>query len=158
MYGIARWRSARAPIAALPGSRALSVLVLILGVMGNDIPPRLMELARFQAGVVSRRQAMHVGMSPSSITAKVTSGRWRHLHLGVYATFTGPVTRDASLWAALLYAGNAAQLFAALRARGYRGTLKPCSAACTARAGRRDSIAVAGPVRPSARLSREQRL
>jgi hypothetical protein len=44
---------------------------------------------------------------------------------------------------------TAAQLFAALRARGYRGTLKPCSAACTAgsrqsQAGRRERIATAG--------------
>src|SRR6202000_1367115 len=29
---------------------------------------------------------------------------------GVYATFTGPVTRDARLWAAVLYAGPGAYL------------------------------------------------
>jgi len=89
----------------------LSVLPRIIGGMSNDISPALREQARLQAGVISRRQAMQTGgMSRNGIHTKVTSGRWRHIHLGVYATFTGPVTRDASLWAALLYAGKGAQL------------------------------------------------
>ena len=32
------------------------------------------------------------------------------VHRGVYATFTGPIPRDAQLWAAVLYAGPGAQL------------------------------------------------
>jgi hypothetical protein len=35
----------------------------------------------------------------------VRSGRWRRLHLGVYAAFTGEATRHAWLWAAVLRAG-----------------------------------------------------
>jgi hypothetical protein len=111
MKDVGRPRAANVPhLSDLSGKYRLSVPVLILGVMGKDIPPRLRELARFQAGMVNRRQAMQAGMSRSSITAKVTSGRWRLIHLGVYATFTGPMTRDAALWAALLYAGKGAQL------------------------------------------------
>jgi hypothetical protein len=78
--------------------------------MISDIPPRLLEQARFQAGVVARRQAIQAGMSKNGITSKVTSGRWRHVYSGVYATFTGPITRDARLWAVVLYAGRGAQL------------------------------------------------
>ena len=84
--------------------------MVILGGMGNDISPRLRELARYQAGVIGRRQAVQVGMSNNGIASKITSGRWRRIHPGVYATFTGPITRDAHLWAALLHAGKGAQL------------------------------------------------
>jgi hypothetical protein len=82
----------------------------ILGGMGNDIPPRLLELVRVQAGMITRQQASLAGMAESSVRSKVVTGHWRHILPRVYATFTGPMTRDASLWAALLYAGKGAQL------------------------------------------------
>jgi hypothetical protein len=78
--------------------------------MGSDVPSGLLELARFQAGMISRRQAIGSGMAASAVASKVASGRWRMICLGVYATFTGPVGRDARLWAAVLYAGTGAQL------------------------------------------------
>jgi hypothetical protein len=78
--------------------------------MSNDIPPGLGDVARFQAGVVSRQQALRSGMSRSAITSKVRCGRWRQIYHGVYATFSGAVGRDAQLWAAVLYAGKGAQL------------------------------------------------
>jgi len=78
--------------------------------MSNDIPPGLGDVARFQAGVVSRQQALRSGMSRSAIASKVKCGRWRQIHPGVYATFSGAVGRDAQLWAAVLYAGKGAQL------------------------------------------------
>src|SRR5215471_11421463 len=88
----------------------MSVVGGILGGMGNDIPPSLREFARFQAGVVTRQQALRSGMSRSAIMSKVKRGRWRQIYLGVYATFTGPVSHEAQLWAAVLYAGKGAQL------------------------------------------------
>jgi hypothetical protein len=78
--------------------------------MGNEIPRVLSDLARFQAGVISRQQALGAGLSTSAIVSKVKHGRWRQIHRGVYATFTGPLTREAQLWAAVLYAGEGAQL------------------------------------------------
>ncbi len=78
--------------------------------MGDVIPPSLRELTRDQAGVITRRQALDAGMSPGAIAAKIKFGRWRRVHVGVYATFTGPVTRDAQLLAAVLAAGPGAQL------------------------------------------------
>lgn len=83
---------------------------MIIGDMGDVIPVRLRELAGDQAGVVTRRQALDAGMSVGAIRARVRFGRWRRVHLGVYATFTGSLTREAQLWAAVLAAGPGAQL------------------------------------------------
>ncbi len=60
--------------------------------------------------MVKRQQALDAGMSDSAIVARIRFGRWRRVHAGVYATFTGPITRDAQLWAAVLAAGPGAQL------------------------------------------------
>jgi hypothetical protein len=78
--------------------------------MGDVIPASLRALARDQAGVVMRSQALDAGMSVGAIAARVRFGRWRRVHPGVYATFTGPMTRDGQLWAAVLAAGPGAQL------------------------------------------------
>jgi Transcriptional regulator, AbiEi antitoxin len=67
-------------------------------------------MARSQRGVVSRSQAVRSEMPYSTIRSKVDSGRWQRVHRGVYATFTGPLSRDAQLWAAVLYAGSGAVL------------------------------------------------
>lgn len=74
------------------------------------MPAGLSVLARNQAGVVSRKQALAVGMSRSAIRSRVVAGRWQQVHHGVYATSGGVLTRHAQLWAAVLYAGNDAAL------------------------------------------------
>jgi hypothetical protein len=78
--------------------------------MSNDIPPNLWEIARFQAGVITRQQALRSGLSAGAIRWQLTRGWWRQVYPGVYATFSGAVGRDAQLWAAVLYAGKGAQL------------------------------------------------
>jgi hypothetical protein len=88
----------------------VSVGVVILNDMGDVISPGLRGLARDQAGVVSRRQALDAGMSVGAITARIRFGKWQRVHPGVYATFTGPISRGAQLWAAVLVAGPGAQL------------------------------------------------
>jgi AbiEi antitoxin C-terminal domain len=50
------------------------------------------------------------GTSEGAIRHKLISGRWQKVHPGVYATFTGELSREASLWAALLHAGPMAWL------------------------------------------------
>lgn len=74
------------------------------------MPPRLRALAKSQAGLISWRQATGEKMTRSAIRSRVMSGRWRIVYRGVYATFNGPLTRDAQLWAAVLYAGKDAML------------------------------------------------
>jgi hypothetical protein len=89
---------------------ALSVPWLRIGSMSNDIPPRLAPIARNQAGVVSRQQALDAGLTRGMVDAKVKSGWWEQVHEGIYKTFTGGLTRDGLLWAAVLYAGRDAYL------------------------------------------------
>ena len=68
-----------------------------------DMPFDLM--LRYHAGIVTRAQAHRSGLSDRAIVHRVATGRWQRVHLGVYATFSGPLSRQARLWAAVLYAG-----------------------------------------------------
>lgn len=67
-------------------------------------------LLREQAGVISRAQAIAAGLTRHAITARLDSGRWQPIYRGVYAAFTGPLPRQAMLWAAVLTAGPDAVL------------------------------------------------
>jgi len=60
---------------------------------------------QYQAGVVSRQQALDAGFTEKAIECRLRSGAWRRLYRGVYATFTGDLSRDARLWATVLWAG-----------------------------------------------------
>ncbi len=63
-----------------------------------------------QAGVISRQQALQGGLTPGAIRSRLDTGKWVRLVPGVYATFTGEVTRLGRLWAAVLAAGPGALL------------------------------------------------
>jgi hypothetical protein len=63
-----------------------------------------------QHQVISARQALAAGMTEEQIRWKVKSGRWQKPHRGTYATFSGRLSREASLWAAVLRAGGRAAL------------------------------------------------
>lgn len=78
--------------------------------MVRELPATLRYLAQQQHGVVSRAQAMKAGLSPGMIKFRIRSGRWRQLHPGIYATFTGTPGHGAWLWAAVLAAGPGAVL------------------------------------------------
>ncbi len=67
-------------------------------------------LLRYQAGVVTRAQGHGSGLSDRAIVHRLATGRWRRTYPGVYATFSGPVSHEAQLWAAVLYAGAGAVL------------------------------------------------
>ena len=67
-------------------------------------------VVRYQAGVVTRAQAFGSGLSCGAVAHRVATGRWQRLYEGVFATFSGPVPRQAQLWAAVLYAGAGAVL------------------------------------------------
>jgi hypothetical protein len=63
-----------------------------------------------QEGVITTVQALAFGMSQGDIRWKVQSGRWQSVYRGVYATFSGKLSREARLWAAVLRAGDGAAL------------------------------------------------
>jgi very-short-patch-repair endonuclease len=68
------------------------------------------ETAAAQAGILTRRQAREGGLTDEAIEARLTSERWQRVHSGVVATFSGPLSRPAQLWAAVLVAGPGAAL------------------------------------------------
>jgi hypothetical protein len=78
--------------------------------MTDTMPADLWEQARWQAGVITRGQALHAGLSRNAIVSKIRHDRWLQVYRGVYATFTGPIGRAARLWAVVLYAGPGARL------------------------------------------------
>jgi hypothetical protein len=75
-----------------------------------DLPPKLSDLALLQRGIVSRAQVLAEGLADEVITARLSRGSWQRLFPGVYAVFSGEVSREAALWAAVLYAGRGAAL------------------------------------------------
>jgi hypothetical protein len=78
--------------------------------MGADAYGHWLMLLSAQCGVIDRFQATQVGFSDRQIWYRLRSGRWQQVHEGIYATFTGPLTREARLWAALRRAGEGAIL------------------------------------------------
>lgn len=73
--------------------------------MKYDVPTAAAAIARWQAGVISRRQLLDAGISAQTIKRRLGRGRWQQLYRGVYAVFNGPPPREAWLWAAVLRAG-----------------------------------------------------
>lgn len=65
-------------------------------------------LLRRQHGVISRVQCVSLGVAAETVDNQLRSGRWQQVQRGVYATFTGSLTREQHLWAALLRAGPGA--------------------------------------------------
>ena len=60
--------------------------------------------------MISRQQALQTGMSRNSIHSKVKHHKLHAVYPGVYAIFSGPLSRDAQLWGAVLAAGRGAVL------------------------------------------------
>jgi hypothetical protein len=78
--------------------------------MRAELPEPLRELAAFQHGLLTSRQALAGGLSRDVVRSELEQGRWQRLYTGVYAAFTGPPGRPAVLWAAVLRAGPGAML------------------------------------------------
>ena len=67
-------------------------------------------MLRHQAGVITHSQALGAGISRHAIYARLESERWQRLHRGVYVGYSGPLTRESLMWAAVLAAGPGALL------------------------------------------------
>ena len=88
----------------------MSAPAVKLSSVDSELPSTFRNQVRRQYGVVSRSQALAAGLTVDVIKFRVKSNRWRQLHPGVYATFTGTPSRGAQLWAAILAAGQGAVL------------------------------------------------
>ncbi|MGD0705047.1 MAG: type IV toxin-antitoxin system AbiEi family antitoxin [Trebonia sp.] len=78
--------------------------------MDGDAHRHWLMLLDAQCGIIDRSQAKQAGFSDRQIWHRLRSGRWQHVHEGVYATFSGPLPREARFWAALRRAGDGAML------------------------------------------------
>lgn len=74
----------------------------------RGIPAALHDIVHDQCGLVSSAQLTAAGMGHHVSFGRIRSGRWQQPHRGVYATFSGPLSRAATIWAALLRAGPGA--------------------------------------------------
>jgi Transcriptional regulator, AbiEi antitoxin len=93
--------------------------------MYHRVPAALRRDALFQEGVLSAAQLVDAGMNREALSSLVRAGQWQRLHHGVYAAFSGPVPREAMLWAAVLSAGEGAMLSHQTAAELARLTDKP---------------------------------
>jgi len=78
--------------------------------VATDLPPELRQLAEYQAGMLSRAQIVGSGLSGHIVSSRLRRGSWQQSYPGVYRTSSGGPSREASLWAAVLYAGRGAML------------------------------------------------
>jgi Transcriptional regulator, AbiEi antitoxin len=78
--------------------------------MGSRAHGEWLVLLSVQEGVVDKEQARQAGFSDRQIAHRVISGRWQRIYPGVYATFSGRLSRNARLWAAVRWAGDGAML------------------------------------------------
>src|SRR5262245_50049475 len=78
--------------------------------MTPPIPEPLAELAQLQRGIITAAQAQAAGISPTVVKARIRQRHWQRIYPGVYASFSGELPREASLWAAVLDAGPGAML------------------------------------------------
>jgi very-short-patch-repair endonuclease len=73
--------------------------------MTQELPNRSRVLLAAQEGTVARWQLPLAGISSASVQNLLRCRRWQRIQPGVYAAFTGPPSRLALLWAAVLWAG-----------------------------------------------------
>src|SRR5205807_5928493 len=81
--------------------------LLIIG-MDYDARHACQNLAAGQYGVISRRQALDLGLSPATLRRRVASGEWESWLPGTYLTASGRPSWHQSLMAAVRWGGTEA--------------------------------------------------
>lgn len=76
----------------------------------RDLPFSLKRIGFFQDGVLSATQLLSGGLTRDFLRSQVDQGKWQRPYRGVYATFSGELSRRARLWAAILATGPGAML------------------------------------------------
>jgi hypothetical protein len=76
--------------------------------MPTELPGQVRQLLVSQGHVITRQQAIDLGVAAEAIRNRARYGDWQRLLTGVYTDFTGTPAREAQIWAALLRAGPGA--------------------------------------------------
>src|SRR6185437_2799583 len=69
-----------------------------------------LALLSVQHGIIDRGQALRAGFTRRQVEYRLSSAAWQSVHPGVYATFSGPLSREARLWAAIRLVGEGAMV------------------------------------------------
>ena len=69
-----------------------------------------LALLSVQHGIIDRGQALRAGFTRRQVEYRLSSAAWQSVHPGVYATFSGPLSREARLWAAIRLVGDGAMV------------------------------------------------
>ncbi len=73
--------------------------------MPNRRPRTWGSVAASQAGVIARRQLVHLGYDDRYVDRQVAAERWQLVSEVVVCTTTGVLTREQMMWAGVLHAG-----------------------------------------------------
>jgi hypothetical protein len=74
----------------------------------DDIDAAIATLASRQHALITYRQALLAGATPSMIRHRLKTGRWMTIHRGVYLVAGAPITWEVKVHAAVLAAGPGA--------------------------------------------------
>src|SRR4051812_19901741 len=74
------------------------------------LPKSWSSLAHEQAGLLARRQLIHLGFAPHYADRQVAADRWQVVSDVVVCTTTGTLTREQLMWAGVLHAGPASAI------------------------------------------------
>jgi hypothetical protein len=81
-----------------------------LPIIDRDAYRGWLVLLSVQHGVVDRGQALQAGFTRRQIEYRLSSATWQSVYPGIYVTFSGPLPREAQLWAAIRLAGDGAMV------------------------------------------------
>src|SRR6478672_5611794 len=76
----------------------------------RSVHASLAKVAASQGGVLSRTQLYAMGVSRGEVRAHVRARRWQRIGSHCVTVHTGPLTRTARLWSAVLEGGPRALL------------------------------------------------
>lgn len=88
---------------------------------------RLELVLRRQAGMVSRAQALAIGMSRHQVDRLIAAGRWLPIYPGVYLAADHGPTEEGRIWSAALWVGDDATVSGLAAAWWHRLWLEPLS-------------------------------
>jgi hypothetical protein len=76
----------------------------------REVPHALLSLAALQSGVVTREQALGLGLTPDVLARLVNNGAWLRISRGLFATFAVTPSWDALAWGGTLLGGPGSRL------------------------------------------------
>lgn len=121
-------RASARPRLSTGSPQAAAIDVAICDYPTMVLPPELRWFSDQQDGLITRQQALSLGMTPAAVRhALRAGGPWQRVIPGVYAMFTGRLVNRQRLQACLLHAGPEAVVTGSTACEGYGMRYVPAS-------------------------------